>query len=223
MKVNLFQVQDSDFKVLLDKFGSTIKVNNVDTKAVITNTSINEWDDKYISTSTQLKRGDHILVQGKDWYVISQVKTKRYESYKAIIRCAEHYIRFNMSVKDAPNSTYVSYDIKEIPCIVQTTSDFGLDGGRQVILGEGELAIFAQDNATTRAIFESFTESSRKHDIVIDNRQYAYQGFDFISKGLVRINVKVTSSSQLTDKVNSIHWQYDHANWDGVIDSSFYN
>ncbi|QHZ56914.1 hypothetical protein M655_015335 [Brevibacillus sp. NSP2.1] len=163
-----------------------------------------------------------ILLQGKDWYVISQVKTKRYESYKAIIRCAEHYIRFNLSVKDAPNSTYLSYDVKEIPCIVQTTSDFGLDGGRQVILGEGELAVFAQDNATTRAIFDSFTDNTRKHDIVIDNRQYAYEGFEFISKGLVRINVKVTSSSQQTDKVNSIHWLYDHANWDGVIDRSFY-
>lgn len=220
MRVNLFQTQDDDFKVLLRKFGVTVKVNNIDTRVVVTNTSINELDDKYISSTTELKRGDHIVMQGKDWYVINQVKTRRYESYKAIIRCAEHYIRFNLSVKSG--SAYASYDVKEVPCIVQTSSDFGLDKGRQVILAEGELAIFSQDNATTRAIYASFTDSTRKHDIVIDNRQYAYQGFDFISKGLVRINVKVTSTGVVE---NGVAWGISttHSDWDGFIDKSLYS
>lgn len=220
MKVNLFQTEDRDFKVLLQRFGKDVLVNNVKTKVIITNTSINELDDKYISAITELKRGDHIQLEGREYYVINQVKTRRYESYKAIIRCAEHYIRFNLSVKNG--STYSFYDVKEVPCIISTSTDFGLDDGRQLILAEGELAIFIQDNPITRAIYSSFTDSTRKHDIVIDDRQYAYQGFDFISKGLVRINVKVTSKGNNEDGIN---WGISttHANWNGVIDSSFYN
>jgi len=222
MKINLFQTQENDFKVLLNQFGSTIKVNNIDARAVITNTPIanGESDDKYISTTELLKRGDHIVYRGSDWYVINQITGKRYESFKAIARCAEHYIRFNLS-KKAEKNTYSSYDIKEVPCIIQTSNEFGLDNGRQAILAEGELAIFAQDNATSRAIYDSFTNSNRKHDIVIDGMQYTYQGFNFIAKGIVRINVKAISRGSVEDGIN---WatSSNRSDWNGFIDKSFY-
>lgn len=222
MKINLFQPQENDFKVLLNQFGNTIKVNNIDARAVVTNTSISnsEMDDKYISTTELLKRGDHIVYQGKDWYVVNQITGKRYESYKAVARCAEHSIRFNLSTKGEGN-TYSSYDIKEVPCIVQTSNEFGLDNGRQVILAYGELAIFVQDNATTRAVYDSFTDNTRKHDISIDGMQYTYQGFNFISKGLVRINVKSTSKGSVED---GISWgtPTNRSDWNGFIDKSFY-
>ncbi|WP_346234431.1 hypothetical protein MKY04_11935 [Lysinibacillus telephonicus] len=223
MKVNILGVQDNDFKVFLDRAGTTIKVNNIETEAIISNTPMNELDDKYVSTITELKRGDHIIYNGKDYYVINQVKTKRYESYKAIIRCAEHYIKFNLSIKDRENYKYVAYDIKQVPCIVQTTTDFGLDEGKQVVLAEGELALFVQDNATTRAIYKSFTDIITKHDIIIDNRQYEYTGFDFIKKGLVRINVKVTSTSNPNDKDIAWETNLNHSDYDGTVDDSFYN
>lgn len=218
MKLNLFNTQENDFKVLLKEFGTTIKVNNVDVRAVVTNTSLSELDDKHISTITKIKRGDHVQFNGKDYFVINQVTTKRYESYKAIIRCAEHYIRFNLSTY--VDGAYTKYDVKEVPCIVQTTSDLGLDFGKQMILAEGELAIFVQDNTTTRAIYSTFTDKQRKHDIVIDDFQYEYIGFDFINKGLVRINVKVTETGNIDDVIS---WTYaSHHDWDGFIDKSFY-
>ena len=221
MKVNLFQTQDKDFKVLLQRFGKDVLVNNVKTRVIITNTSLSELDDKYVSAFTELKRGDHIQFEGKDYYVINQVKTRRYESYKAIIRCAEHYIRFNLSTYDAQAVKYLTYDIKEIASILQTTTDFGLDNGRQMLLAEGQLAIFIQDNPTTRAIYSTFTNSQTKHDIIIEDKQYKYIGFDFISKGLVRINVEITTTGTNSDNIS---WRQSstHTDWDGFIDDSFY-
>lgn len=219
MKVNLFQTQDKDFKVLLNRFGKDVLVNNVKTRVIITNTNMNELDNKYITADSELKRGDHVVVDGMDYYVINQVKTRRYESYNAIIRCAEHYIRFNLSYYDGIGE-YTSYDVKEVPCIVSTTQDFGLDFGKQMILADGELALFIQDNATTRAIYTSMTTKS-KHDIIIDDRQYEYIGFDFISKGILKLNVKVASKGIVEDNI-SWHVNSIHDDWNGFIDSSFY-
>ncbi|GGA11878.1 hypothetical protein GCM10008018_66160 [Paenibacillus marchantiophytorum] len=220
MKVNLFQIQEHDFKAMLEQFGVIVKLNNIDTSVLVTNKPINELDDKFISAIAELKRGDHVVLQDRDYYVINQITTKRYQSYKAIIRCAEHYIRFNLSVKDG--STYSEYDVKEIPCIISTATDFELETGRQLMIAEGALAIYIQDNATTRAIYSSFTDPYRKHDIFIENRQYEYRGFDFISSGLVRINVKVTSTGNVEDGIN---WGISttHGDWNGFIEKSFYD
>lgn len=221
MKVNLLQTSKNDFMVLLDKLGMTLKVNNENVKAVVTNTSINVnalIDDRYISTDKQLRRGDHVQFNNKDWYVINQINNRRYESYKGQIRCAEHYIRFNLSMSDG--TKYISYVIKEVPCIIQTTNEFGVNTGRQIIMPEGEVAIFIQDNSTTRAIYNSQNNTTQKHDIVIEGVQYTITGFSFIDKGLVRINAKITSTGNISD---GIVWKYSRSDWDGIIDKSFYD
>lgn len=227
MEVNLFSTIEKDFLTLLKKAGVTVKINNVETKALITNRLINRlindnYDDRLISTSTPLKRGDHIVYENKDWYVINQVTTKRSESYKAILRCAEHKVRFNLSTYDKATSTYTAYEIYELPCLMEVSSQFGLADDRFVVQAEGELQLTLQDNEITRTIYDSFVNAiSKMHDVFIDGRQYEYTGFTFTNKGLVHINLSLT----LKGKIDyDICWVLNsrNTNWNGEIYNGFY-
>ncbi|BDH63302.1 hypothetical protein MTP04_34320 [Lysinibacillus sp. PLM2] len=223
MKVNLFSSLDKDFLTLLNRAGVKVKINNVETKAFITNSLINDnYDDRFISTSVPLKRGDHIVYGNKEWYVLNQVSTKRSESYKAIIRCAEHRVRFNISTYDSSTSTYTSYEIYELPCLMELSSQFGLNDDRFVISAEGELQLTLQDNAITRGIYDSFVNAtSKKHDVYIDGRQYEYTGFIFTDKGLVHINLSSTPRGKVD---YDICWAPNstYSTWNGEIYDCFY-
>lgn len=228
MFVNLFAKNDDDFKYLLANFGEVVRVNNQGVKAVVTNTPIEEYDDKYVSTRFPLKRGDHVLYKEMDYFVINEVETKRYDRYKAIIRRCPHKINFNVSKYTNPTSgSYISYDVKRIPAIVLTTKDLGLNYNQMigVYLPDGQMAIYVQDNSDTRKIFSGVSDSEQKniHNIVFIGKAWKIIGADLTKKGLIMFNVQATTFGSNDDKVNEIAWIASHAGWNGVIDDSFYN
>lgn len=97
--INLFNVDDdSNFKYMLESAGRSITVNNnpMESKAIITNTSLNtEYDDRKISSLKPLNRGDMVEYNGNRYMVISEVNDKRYSHYKGIMRHLPHKIFFN--------------------------------------------------------------------------------------------------------------------------------
>lgn len=188
MFVNLFARNEDDFKYLLVNFGESIRVNNVEVKAVITNTPMQEFDDKYVSALTPLKRGDHVLYKGLDYYAINEVETKRYDSYKAIIRRCPHKINFNLSKYTNPTSgSYVSYDVKRIPAIVSTAKDIGLNYNQMIgaYLPDGQLAIYVQDNSDTRKVFSGVMDSEQKtiHNVIFSGKAWKIIGADLTQEG----------------------------------------
>lgn len=220
MKVNLLKVEERDFKTWLQHAGTKLKVNNKPRTVSISNLPITvngEFDDKYISSADLIKRGDHFKYNDIDYYIISQVATKRYESYKGIARCAEYSIKFNVSEFDAEwgGGAYTSYKVYNIPCIVQTTKTFGLGNSDKVLLPDGEVAIYFQDNQYTREIYDSFVtdNSGTSHNFIIAGLEYTYIGFDLTQQGLIRLNAKLTTKTEVDQygvvwRVNSDHSSY---------------
>jgi len=223
MKFNFFEIQDNDFDLMLKNFGVDVYINNVVTRAVITNTPIKEFNDKYISTQEPLKRGDIIYYDNNYWMVINQVTTTRYESYKAIIRLAEHNIVFNLSEYTTVTSgSYTgNYLLFKAPAILSQTGDFGLSFGKIVATTSGEMHVFIQENELTKQLTTASTDK-KKHDIVFGNYQWEITGINTTNNGMLDITVKVTLFDTKTDTVNQIHWKYDHNAWDKKINDSMY-
>ncbi|WP_409174826.1 hypothetical protein [Brevibacillus fortis] len=228
MFVNLFARSEDDFKYLLANFGESIRVNNVEVKAVITNAPIKEFDDKYVSALTHFKRGDHVLYKGLDYYVINEVEAKRYDNYKAIIRRCPYKINFNVSkYTNTTSGPYVSYDVKRVPTIVSTAKDIGMNYNQMIgaYLPDGQLAIYVQDNSDTRKIFAGVADPEQKtlHNIIFSGKAWKIIGADLTKKGMITFNVQATTFGSNDDRVNEIAWVATHTNWNGVIDDTFYN
>lgn len=227
MEFNLFKTVEDDFQSLVKNFGQDIKVNNVDMRAVITNTTLNDFDTKYISSSEPLKRGDHVIYDNKEYYVITEAGSKRYEAFKAVIRHCEHRIRFNVSTYTATKK-YTAYDVKEFPAIVSTSKELGLSfisgSGLEMYLPDGQLSIVVQDNEDTRKVYQAVTDSSSSclHNIIFSGRSWKINGADISKSGLISFNVEADTFKAFDDKEAEISWNEAHANWSGDIDDSFY-
>lgn len=222
MKVNMFKPSQNGFNTLLNHLGQTVKVNNQPTKAVITNVQLNEnYDERYLNTKIETKRGQHIAYENLDWYIVSQVSTKRYDNYKAVIKQADHYVRFNLSTYDRNTSTYTEFEIYELPVLMNNVKGFGMEGN-QIILNTGEIQITLSDNEITRKIYDVFLtqNSPQKHNLFIDGRQYTYEGFEFDKKGLIKITLSTTSTGTNSYGIN---WNTeDLTNWDFIINKGYY-
>lgn len=222
MKVNMFKPSQNGFNTLLNHLGQTVKVNNQPTKAVITNVQLNEnYDERYLNTKIETKRGQHIAYENLDWYIVSQVSTKRYDNYKAVMKQADHYVRFNLSTYDRNTSTYTEFEIYELPVLMNTVKGFGMEGN-QVILNTGEIQITLSDNEITRKIYDVFLtqNSPQKHNLFIDDRQYTYEGFEFDKKGLIKITLSTTSTGTNSYGIN---WNTENlTNWDFIINKGYY-
>lgn len=229
MKFNLFDTQDMDFRTLLEQFGQEIQVNNSSTAAIVTNTPLQENDDKYISTSIPLRRGDHVIYNNKEWYVINEIQSKRYDSYKAIIRCCEQRVRFNVSPYNS-HRAYVGYDVKEFPVIVSTTKDMGLSystvSGVPMYLPDGQLSMMVQDNSDTQTIYRAVSgasESMRLHNVIFNNCSWRLIGADAIKSGLISFTLEADTFGAYDDKEQRIAWVNSHDGWSGSIGDSFYS
>ena len=82
MTINLFE-PISDFQYILNSLGKTVTINDVSIQAVITNATTpknTEYDEKYISTTSELKRGDLVDYNNANWLIINQIADMRYEA-----------------------------------------------------------------------------------------------------------------------------------------------
>ncbi|UUV26394.1 MULTISPECIES: hypothetical protein [Lysinibacillus] len=215
---NLFKTNKDDFQFLLDINSSFIYVNSEPKRGLVTNTRyINEFNDKYISTNYNLSRGDIVYYESLYWIIMTQVGVPRYESYKALMRQAEHDIIFNLSYTSNPQTRY----LLKCPAIIQQTSDFNMEYSRTVetITVNSEIHVFIQDNVKTRKVIE--LTNSINGRIVFGRRSYEITGVSTANKGVLDITCTLTTQTEKDDYDNEIY--NPPANFGDYIDDSMYH
>lgn len=214
---NLFETNKRDFRILLNINGSYIYVNGEPKRGLITNTRyVNEFNDKYISTNNLISRGDIVYHDSIYWIIMTQVGTPRYESYKALMRQAEHDIIFNLSYASNPQPKY----LLKCPAIVQQTSDFNMEYSRSVetITVNSEIHVFVQDNEKTRKIIELANKTNGR--IVFGRRSFEITGVSTANKGVLDITCTLTTKTEKDDYDNGIF--NPPSNFEDYIDNSMY-
>ncbi|MEK4949105.1 hypothetical protein NST12_01785 [Bacillus sp. FSL W8-1127] len=183
--INLFDSNSDDFNYLLDNLGTNVEINGVISRAVISDTPINQnYDDKKIKTLQSIKRGDKINYQGNTYLIISEINGTRYGKYRGLMRRTNFVIQIHVG----DQKTIVGYDdlgrpeyettpiYKNEECIIanQTAS---INGG-QINLPNGNVDLTLQDNDTTRKIKlnDTFTISGETYKVI---------GFDKTKVGLL--------------------------------------
>ena len=79
---------DNDMTYLLTEIGHNVKINNIASKAIINNASMERtYDDKKIITHDELKRGYYVNYNDLFFIILSEINDKRFLSYfKGIMR-----------------------------------------------------------------------------------------------------------------------------------------
>lgn len=192
MTVNLFNnIMDNndDFNFLLQQVGETVKINDVEHKAIITNTKLNVYinhDDRYISTNVPLQRGNLIEWNNKKWLIYSDVEEKRHHKYKAIMRPCNYNINFNIACV-----------VHSIPAIIETQF-YDTNSDKYMTLATGNIYVTLQENELTRQI--------KIDSRFIKNKQaFKVKGIDFSQRGLLKLYCeKDLFYSNLDDVENEI-------------------
>jgi len=142
MFFNYFDLSsDTDFQYLLDSIGQDVSINSSTSKALITNTNVEQYyDDKYISTLTSIKRGDIVDYDNQNWLIVSEVNGKRFNKYKGIMRVLEYDVNFNFSG-----------DIKTFPTSIDSKT-FDIEQGKYISLPDGKILVTLQENIETLKI-----------------------------------------------------------------------
>lgn len=156
---NLLQSNTNDFTFILDSIGESVKVNGVNVKAVITNTTLtSNYDDKKISTLEGIKRGDMVSYRNGDWLIISDVNGQRYNKCKAIMRkcnCAfqiqtgttkklKGYDSMGRPIYETVQQTYA--DVKGIADVLWLS----VTDNQPINLPQGQIFVTVQDNQDTQ-------------------------------------------------------------------------
>ncbi|MBA9088039.1 hypothetical protein FHR92_004533 [Fontibacillus solani] len=179
--INLFNVDDdSNFKHMLESVGRSITVNRnpTETKAIITNTSLNtEYDDRKISSLEPLNRGDMIEYNGNRYMLISEVNDKRYSHYKGIMRHLTHEIVFNHKCVFEAVSTYIE------------NGNPSLVGGNVLTLIQDKVTVYAPSRSMgiTLTTGDTFMINGNKFKI-ITNDTYSQPGISILTSERDQIN-----------------------------------
>jgi len=152
------ETNTNDINYLLSSVGQNVSINNIVTKAIITNPSLNEFDDRYISTiDTIIKRGDLITYSGLNYLIINQIVAKRANKYKAIMRYCNHTIQVTEVILTPTGETNyrgeplyaTTYgEPINIACIVDSRT-FSLTSDSAINLPNNQITTTVQNNPTT--------------------------------------------------------------------------
>lgn len=181
--MNLFQSNENDFKYILTNAGKDILLNNIPTKAVIANTTIkNDFNDKYISTLTEIKQGDRIYYNGLYWLIISDVNGERFGKYKGVMRACNHMIGFEIDNKPVC-----------IPVIAYGSS-IGVTKNQFIAVADNKMILTMQKN--------DFSSKIKINDTFVKwSRIYTVEGIDLTQSGLINLHCDQT---QLTSEVEYV-------------------
>jgi hypothetical protein len=179
--LNLFSPNENDFNYILANAGRDILINGIPTRALITNTSLNESNDnKKITTLTNIERGFLIDYDNKKWLIISEVNGKRYGKYKGIMQRCNNTMTLNIAG--------ILYDL---PCIVTDRVGLSIDYTQYLATLDTEIYIMVANNAINSNI--------KVNDIYkIGNLNYKVTNIDDISKyGLLILKVEFSADEQV--------------------------
>lgn len=213
---NIFSKPSNDFNSMLKGSGEEVFVNGTKQRAIITNPDIKEFNDKYISTTFKTMRGDYIYYQDMYWMNWNQVTVPRAESYKGLMRQAEHDVIFNLYYVGA-RSNY----LLKCPAVIQRTSDYTQRYDEMMTLVDSEIHVFVKDTASTRKI--NGLVGTQNGQIVIGERNYDIVGVSYEKKGYLDITCRMGTKNSSTDYVNNIYWDESKpTDWTDNYDLSFY-
>lgn len=182
--INFFQSNTDDFQFLLDQMGQDILLNGVNGRVLITNTNLNvNFDDKKITTTTEIKRGDLITYNNSKWLIVSEVNGQRYSKYKGIMRKCNFLLHIQTGTQNVDTGQK-----DDLGRPIYTTTPVFIDsdaiadnvvlsyttGGSMNIL-KGDITIAVQDNVNTR-----------KYAI---NQTFSLMGINWKITGINKVNV----------------------------------
>ncbi|MGF9738595.1 cell surface protein [Priestia megaterium] len=215
---NIFSKPSNDFSNMLKGSGDEVFVNGAKQRAIITNPDIKEFNDKYISTTFKTVRGDYVYYQDMYWMIWNQVTVPRAESYKGLMRQAEHNVIFNLYY--ASVSVTSDYLLK-CPAVIQRTSDYIQRYDEMMTLVDSEIHVFVKDTTSTRKI--NGLVGIPNGQIVIGERNYDIVGVSYEKKGYLDITCRMGTRNSSTDYVNNIYWgEGKPADWADNYDLTFY-
>ncbi|MGG3845568.1 DUF6406 domain-containing protein [Aeribacillus composti] len=159
--MNPFQIDSSDIQFLFDSAGLTVKINDAEQKALITNAKIGDFEDKYIHTLQPIQRGNLIEYNGENYLVISETVTQRHSKYKALIRHCNYDIEMEgqevceiVGYNDFGEPIYECHPTESInvPAIIDKYT-FKIDDFAPIRVPENQIIITMQDNETNKSKF----------------------------------------------------------------------
>lgn len=166
--------------------GEDIQINNKSEriKALITNTNLEQvYDDGKITTLHDIQRGDIVQYNNKIFMVISEVKSKRYVKYKAIISHLPHKITLNHKCS-----------FTEFDCYI-TNSNLKIDTGTIISLASGNLQVHISKQQVKSVI----TLSSR---FFVGNQVFKAEGIDdYTREGIVTLSCKLDQINPSNDDI----------------------
>lgn len=166
---NFFQSNTDDFQFLLDQMGQDVLLNGVNGRVLITNTNLNKkYDDKNITSTIEIKRGDLIDYNDSNWLIVSEVNGQRYSKYKGIMRKCNFLLHVQTGEQQGE---IIGYDglgrpVYGDPTPIYTDSHAIVDNivltnvtGEAINILEGKITVTVQDNVDTQtyAINQTFT------------------------------------------------------------------
>ncbi|KJE28855.1 putative ig domain-containing protein [Geobacillus kaustophilus] len=157
--MNPFTIDNSDFQFLLDTVGETVKIDNVEQKAIVNNAKIGDYEEKYIYTLSNIQRGNLILHNEKKYLIVSDItEGKLYK--KALMRHCNYTIQIQITEKriigynDFGESIYETVVVGEInvSCIIDKYT-FKIDDFAPIRVSENQIIVTMQDNETNKSKF----------------------------------------------------------------------
>jgi len=187
---NIFDNQSDDFNFILSQRGEDIQINNEseNIKALITNTTLEQvYDDRKITTLHGIKRGDIVHYNNKTYMVISEISSKRYTKYKAIMRHLPHKTMINQNC-----------NFTELDCYI-TNSNLKVDASTVMSLASGNIQV----HISKQQINSTVSLTSR---FFVGNQVFKIEGIDdFTREGIITLSCKIdTINPSIDDIVNRI-------------------
>lgn len=185
--INLFESNTDDFSFLLEQMGKDITINDNPVRALISNTNLNDnYDDKKISSTSPLRRGDVVNFNEKKYLIISEVNDQRFGHYKAIMRFLPHRIIVNSESRFYTLDCYIN------------TSDLGITSDKVLTLADGEITV----NCSNLTIDSDLKLDAR---FLLNGGAWRCTGIDDFSKpGTVALTCTKDSILPSDDLVNGI-------------------
>ncbi|MEW9579281.1 MucBP domain-containing protein [Bacillus toyonensis] len=219
-KFNIFKTQYNAFNDMISLAGQEVYVNGEKKHGIITNTDTTEFNDKYLSTDFVMMRGDYIYYDNMYWMIWNQVTVPRTESYKGIMRQAEHDVIFNLYYAGV-TSKY----LLKCPAIIQRTSDYTqhYQSTVSMVTVDSEIHVFVRDTPSTRRIIGLVGKGDG--EIVLGERNYDIIGVSIEKKGYLNITCRLGIRNTSSDYINNIYWSSSTSkpsDWESQIDNTFY-
>lgn len=157
---NLFDTLIDDFVFLLDQTGEDVLINNKLKTALVTNASLGDYEQRYITTLNNVPRGSLVQLRNQSYLAIAESITQRYHKYKTLIRHCNNSIsittegftecdgeKYGYDQFGDPICVTIPGETVEIPCIVDKIA-FTVSDDAPIRLQDNQISVTLQDNTT---------------------------------------------------------------------------